>query len=201
MDRFYFLPTEVLPDGSRVPKYLRVKLRDGSYTGTIDNSRVATMRYGLVPAALVLVFGIDQANHDALVANSDVIAVPENLDNNVAGAAIPTIENLFNVLMIPSGWVTTSYTYREVLRRVAGLFQFSQRYQGVFHEPMLTAQSQWNLIINTLSGLAIAKWMVVAMSFGYDVSGIQGTWTVKQALWYLSDQWGANPILLGGIEI
>jgi len=125
MIRFYLLPiVEVqLPSGivARGPKYFNWKF--GS--GLMNDWNI--FDYGFVPYCLLATPDINQVDHDALAANADVYAFPENLDAPVSD---PTIDAFFEGIHIPTDWLTPSTSYRELLRSVSGMFQFNQAYGG-----------------------------------------------------------------------
>jgi hypothetical protein len=54
--------------------------------------------------------------------------------------------------------------------------------------------------ISSLTAAQRAALLDAAMSMGWSVAGVQGSWTLRQALKYLSDQWSA-PLIIGGVEI
>ena len=191
MVRFYFMPTI-----NGAPKYIQ----DMNNPDGVPVLQFTQIPYGLVNATLI-VADVTEEQHQELNANVDVVAAPEDIDAQVSAIAIPTIENLFDALKIPSGWVNTSHTYRQVLRRVAGLFLFADRYAGIFEKPLVNSSSDLELMWNQVPSAIRQEWAFCADTFNYDYSAITNQWTVKRSLWHLSDQWGAQPIYMGFTEL
>src|SRR3990167_4693881 len=125
VNRFYLLPIENSLDGTgRGPKYFSWRM-DPDPPGIAGSWGM--MDYGFVPYALLVAKDISQANHDALILNSDVYAFPINLDTPVSD---PIIDTFFENINLPTDWLTPATTYRELMRQTAGMFQFNQRYGG-----------------------------------------------------------------------
>lgn len=201
MIRFYILPIEQVVDGAttyRGPKYFDWR-RDPDPPALVS-TRYALMDYGLINACLI-VADVTQEQHDLLVANSDVASPPEDIDQNITTQALPQVQNVLEALRIPTGWIDTTYTYREILRRVAGLFQFAQRHHGMHDEQLIDNTGQLDLTWADISVDRRTRVQMTADSFGYDYSTVTGTWTVRQTLMHLANQWGATPIYIGGITL
>lgn len=194
MIRWYIWPVEEAGD-RRGPKYLKWIGHPGQ---TLDQWAMAD--YGLMPTAL-LVADVTPAQHAQAAAQPDIVTIPENIDNTISGAALSVVTAELEALHIPSSWVTTSHTYRDVMRRVAHLFLFAQKYSGRHARRLIEAGFNLNTQISDLPTNVRVSLNDTAQSFGWDTSAIQGAWTVRQALWYLADQWGNEPILMGGQEL
>jgi len=121
MLQFYLIPISSVGN-YRGPLYFKWRF------GTGIDCRWSMMDYGFLPTALVLAHDITPADDAALVLNADVYAFPTDLDAPVSD---PTIDAFFEGIHIPTDWLTPSTSYRELLRQVAGMFQFNQRYAGV----------------------------------------------------------------------
>ena len=140
---------------------------------------------------------VTQEQHDALVANSDVTAVPENIDQNITSGAIPAVKTALETLRIPADWVTTAFTYRQILRMVAGLFQFAQRHYGMHKEVLIDSQAQLDLRWNQIPLARRNRILATADSLGYDYSAIQPTWLIRRILKLLADAWGSQVFHFG----
>ncbi len=197
MIRWYFMPIEVYGN-TRLPMYLY----HGRYPerGGIQVASWAMMDYGLINACLV-VADVTQDQHEQLAAEADVAAAPENIDQNVSELAIPKVQAVLEALRIPAEWVDTTYTYRTLLRMVAGLFQFAQRYHGLYNEALIGSVSQLDLRWNQIPADRQNRIRATADSFGYDYSTVTNTTKVRKILMILANQWGAKPIYLGGQEL
>jgi len=188
--RFYFIPEE---DAAGIegkgPKYLKWRF-DPDPPG-IDCPYVY-MHYGAIHAGLVAA-EVTPEQHTELTSYSDVTAAPLDIDQNVSAAALPQVRQALEDLRIPADWVTTDYTYRDILRRVGGLFQFAQRHRGLHGEELITSTAQLDLTWSQVPAAKRERVMETADSFGYDYSTVTGTWTVRRTLMHLANQWGDQP--------
>lgn len=190
MIRFYILPIEII-DSVRLPKYLRSRRNP---TGI--PCRWGLLDYGLIDAALVAA-DVTTEQHDLLAANSDVASAPENIDQNISDAAIPKVMNVLEQLRIPADWVNNTFTYRGILRMVAGLFLFAQRHHGMHGEPLIDNVAQLDLRWNQIPLARRQRIQATADALGYDYSQVQTNWLVRRILKHLGDQWADKPVLLG----
>ena len=164
MIRYYILPIVLVPemfeeniiDWVRKPKYIH-ELPIG--WGMMD--------YGLIDAALAGAI-VTQAQHEQIMANPDVEAAPENIDQNISDIAIPRVKTVMEQLRIPAGWVDNTYTYRQILRMIAGLFQFAQRYWGMHSEVLIGSQAQLDLKWNQIASARRSRILATADNLEYD---------------------------------
>jgi hypothetical protein len=122
--RFYIVPKigdGLTPQSAFRPKYITEL---GVPWGAMDYGREDTMLAGAQVTA---------AQHTALAANLDVIAIPSNLDSNISAAALSTVQDRVESLKIPANWLTTNHTYRDVVRIVGKIFMLMQRFDGLHH--------------------------------------------------------------------
>ena len=201
MIRFYLLPIEsvVLEDGNiaRGPKYFQWRL-DPDPPGLAV--KWGMMDYGLIDAAL-LVAEVTQEQHDTLLLNSDVTSPPENIDQNITSGAIPGVQAALETLRIPADWVTTAFTYRQILRMIAGLFQFAQRHHALHNEQLIDSQAQLDLRWNQIPIARRNRILATADSLNYDYSAVQNTWLIRRILKHLADQWGVTLFHIGGFDL
>jgi hypothetical protein len=193
--RWYIWPVdEIFTAGSlhRGPKYLK-----WLQNPTGIDVRWSWMDYGLMPSGL-LVADVTAAQHAQAAAQPDIVVVPENIDNTIGAVALPMVQAELEALHIPAGWVNTTHTYRDVLRKTAHLFLLAQRYHGRTAKRLIDAGYNLNSTIASLPQSVRSSLNEAAQSLDYDTSAIQGTWTVRQALGYLADQWGNEPLKFGG---
>lgn len=191
MIRFYIMPIMVVDGNRRGPKYLRWRF----YPAGI-NCRWSMTDYGLIDAALVAC-DLTQDQHEQLVAEPDVVVAPEDIDQNISEIAIPKVVQIMEALRIPADWVDSTYTYRTILRMVAGLFLFAQRYHGMHNEALIDFTAQLDLRWNEIPKARQDRIKATADEKGYDYSAVQPTWLVRRILKHLGDQWGETPILFG----
>jgi hypothetical protein len=184
MFRFYLVPKigggPDHPNGE--PDVPRAK-----YFGDMTGPEVHTMAFGLQPHVLV---GADLStfDHNTVVSNSDVIALPANLDQSVSAGALTTVQNALEAMNIPAGWVTTSMTYREVLRKVAKMMFFFQRLKGVGLARLLTGSVALNTQFQDLPLNARQRLIAAADSLNLDRSGMSGSTTIRQIMKAMADQ-------------
>lgn len=175
--RFYVVPVELNAKGHRVPKYVR--------SMGLESSQ---MDYGLDDTFLVACPSITDAQHTTLAANIDVIAIPQNLDAQIGLTALSTVQSKLEGLRIPADWVTTSHTYRDVIRVTGKVFQLMQRFHGMqlrtFFESGITLDTR----INQLTQAQRQALVDAATSLGLDTSSVTGPMSLRQALKIIADQ-------------
>ena len=190
-NRFYIVPrigTGIVDDEFK-PKYF------SALTGVSWSA----MPFGKEPFHLV-VSNLTPAQHTTLVENSDVVAIPENIEAQVGTNRVAVV-NALEVFNIPAGWVTTAMTYRFILKIVCAIFQFAQRLHGHanlrIYESGITMSTQFrNLPENMRTSLLGA-----AQSMNFDTSSLSGTFTIRQILKAMADQWGTRAIHIGGFTL
>jgi len=169
------------------------------YFANLDGVAWSAMDYGLEPHFLVA-SELTTDQHNALVANADVIAVPANLDAQV-GTNRDAVVDALETLNVPAGWVTTTMTYRKILKIVAAIMLFAQRLHGhggirIFGSGITLATK-----FNQLPAATRTKLIGAAQSMNFDTSSLSGTSTIRQILKEMADQWGVKDIKLGGIAL
>jgi hypothetical protein len=171
--RFYVLPkvavTEPIP--SAEPKYLTA----------LGVSPFASVDYGLENTYLTGA-EVTPEQHAALAAELDVIAIPANLDANIGLSALSTVKQKLEGLLVPSEWVTTSHTYRDVLRLTARLFQFMQRFHGHTATTLFQAGIDLDALVGGISQAHFDAVANAAAYFGVSLAGINNQSTVRFAL-------------------
>lgn len=195
MQKFYLVPVEVI-DGIRAPRYFWWRLNPSGIQG-----RWSAMDYGFLPTMLVLAHNISQADHDGLILNADVYSFPDNLDQPVTD---PGIDTFLETLNIPTDWLTPSTTYRELLRQLAGMFVFNQRYHGIaaaatgeqhsIFDNGRTLDDNWN----SLSAAEKQWFNDTVHSFGFP-QNVVGNPKLRTLTKQAGDLWGAQPFYMGGV--
>lgn len=191
--RWYLLPiigTGITRADGRRPKYIAdLGIRPWSM-----------MDYGLLPVA-ILMADVTAQQHTDLTANSDVRAIPLNLDSTVGAGAVTATRNALEALSIPGNWVGASTTWRVVLRTTAGLFQFAQRVHGRFGVTLLesgvTLDTTWTQLPQGAKDILLTT----AQELGIDTSQATGSTTLRQIFKAFGDAWGSKTLLMGGVEI
>jgi hypothetical protein len=199
--RLYFIPEQsAVVNGvpCRFPKYLG--WRDIAPLAGVEGIGFSALDYGFEPVFLVGA-EVTAAQHAILAAQTDVLAVPANLDNNLSAAAVTATRNFLEILNVPAVWVTTAQTYRQVVRVIGGLFQFMQRLHGIQPSRLFQAGTTLSTQYSQLPANSRASLLQAAQSFGYDTTSLSGTSTLRQILKVLADQWGSARLVLGPVEI
>ncbi len=195
--RYYLLPVEEVQQGGilfRGPKYLRWRFG----TGTIDpiNGEGQWLDYGLRPVMLACA-NVTNPDHTVLAAALDVTDVPLNIDNTITAGALVAVQDALENIKVPGTWVTTSHTYRQVLRAVAGLFAFAQRYHEMHNEQLIENAVNLGTLWQDIPLAKRQRIQATADALGIDYSPVTGTWTIRQILKFLADFWQATPFNFG----
>lgn len=191
--RFYLVPIEIV-GSARGPKYFKWRFCQDC---TLDVPRSA-MDYGLRPIMLVAA-DVSAEQHTFLAGQPDVTTVPANIDNNVSAAALPAVQSALEGLKVPGNWVTTGHAYREVLRAVAGLFQFAQRHHALHAEMLVENNVNLDLTWADVPQAKRQRVQETADSLGYDTSPVTGSWTLRETLKHLADLWGESEFHFGSL--
>jgi len=194
----YIVPlvgTGVFPDSYR-PKYIANNLGDA--IAGITNS--SCMFFG-IDANVLVAANLDTSADATLTAFTDVVAFPTDLDANIGAGAVTIVQNKLEALNIPGNWVNTSYTYRDVLRMVGGLFQFANRYFAMNNLSIFRGGVTLDTTFGQLPVLERQRLQNVAADLNYDTSGVSGSTTIRAILKSLADQWGNRPLYLGEITL
>lgn len=196
MIRFYLMPIETI-NNCRGPKYIQWSA-PGVESDPADLAiPFSMMDYGFLPNALVLAKSIGQADHDNLVANSDVFGFPENLDQPVSD---PGIDTFFEAVNIPTDWLTPSTSYREMLRQMAGMFQFNQRYGGISGvNASLFDNATLDTRLREMSDQEQAWFLATVESFGYEPALVPTNAKLRQLVKTAGTYWDDQTFYMGGV--
>lgn len=175
---------------SQAPEHLQ-----GAIAGV---GTVASMSFGNGGHFLVSVDATADA-HTAIAALPRVTALPANLDQNLTAGAVTTVQTALEARNIPAHWVSISLTYRQVLRVVAGMFQFAQIYYAQHTLNLFRGGVNLDTRVNQIPQVERDRLSSAAQAAGLDASGITGTTTVRQILRELGEQWLDRPIYLGDV--
>lgn len=156
------------------------------------------MDYGFRPTCLLAADVTDTVN-TALIANTDVYAFPAGFESSGAtvGTQSSTLTSTLEAYVIPAQWVQSTSTYLSVAHTVGAMFQFMQRMNGLMGNVDPFAGATLNTQIRNLSQATQDNIFIAGTSFGWDLSGITNTTTLRAAIKYMADQWGATPLILG----
>lgn len=192
--RFYLVPK--VGDGLTPFSAFRPKYTDPDDLGAGWNlaGRWQALDYGS-EASFLMAADVTGAEHTSLSAQTDVLAVPPALDNNVSAIALATVRSKLEAANLPGSWVTTSHTYRQVLRTVRRAITLVQRYRGLHGLPLfdgVTLATQWNQLTQAQKD----RFRAAADDLGLDYSAVTNDMTLRQILKLVADQ--LPDITLGG---
>lgn len=204
MQRFYLLPKEEGIIANQFgPKYLKWKFNT-------ENPRIdtkwAAMPYGNLPTWLIFCHDISQTDHNFLTSQSDVYAFPENIDGPVNDSAI---DSFFEPLHIPTDWLTPATTWRGLLRNMAGIFLFDQRYKGIAAEQTgklhslfdnMTLDNRYNDLTPQEKLWFDATIVWFEQAFGLNIPKILPNMKFRIITKMAGDFWENRPLYMGGFE-
>lgn len=190
MLRFYLVPIigTGTDDDPLVPKYIAAA--DKAYNA---------MDYGLRETMLVSV-DVTGAEHTQLSGQPDVISVPADIDQEVGGAT-GAVSSALETLRLPANWVQSTHTYREILRIVAGVFQFAQRMSGLTGQHIHDSGVTLNTAFENMPGVLRTALIDTANDLEYDWSGTTGAITLREILRIFAEAWGSRVFLFGTVEL
>lgn len=190
--RMYIVPKigdGLTPNTAFAPKYI-VDLQNAQGQLIRFNAR----DYGMEPVFLVAA-EVTNAQHTALAANVDVVTVPQNLDALINLTALATVQQRLEDLRIPAGWVTTSHTYRDVMRITGRVMQFFGRFQVRHLRTLFEAGITLDTRMNEMTQVQRDRIADVMASFGIDASWVTNTTTLRALLKGIADRLPAFTML------
>lgn len=148
---------------------------------------------------MVVAVNVTPAQHTVLADETDVLALPPDVTQNISALALTTVQNALENLKLPAQWVTTANTYQEVLHAVLAIFQFAQK----FNEFTGLSPFAGNVTLDTTYGqlgqTAKQGLQDTAAWFHLDTSGITGSTKIRTILKSIADQ--MPPISIGGFSL
>lgn len=198
MQRLYLVPI-VTVGNTRGPAYFSFGIPPGP--GIV--CQWSLMDYGFMPSGLLLAQNITEADDASLRSHADVYAFPAVALPSGLNVAIPSnngIQAFCETINVPTDWTTASTTYLQLLRMLAGVFQFAQRYAGLSGgQPLLAAGVTLATRYRNLTAQQQQWFTATVTSFGYSASILNPNSTLRQMLKQAGDAWGAQPFYLGGV--
>lgn len=155
--------------------------------------------YGKSPWCLVAA-DVSAAQHTFLTGQSDVAALPTNLDSQL-GANQSAARDFLEAAGIPGTWITGSSTYRQVARSVIGLFNFANRYLAIAGDTVIPAGQSLNTQFGSLTGAQQQAYRDTCADFGIDDAFLTSQATLRAILKALADLWADTARTLGGLSI
>lgn len=180
--RFYVVPKITINE-------LGMTYAAPKYINPVDLPGVVfqAMNYGLEDTYLVGA-EVTDAQHTALAANLDVIAIPANLDSTVGLTALTTVQNKLEGMWIPADWVTTSHTYRQVVALTRKAFLYMQRFHANQLSKFFVSGVTLDTRVNQLTQAQRNAMENAAISLGLSIASITGSMKLRAALKILFDQ-------------
>jgi len=159
--------------------------------------------YGNEPWCLVGVHDIDAPTDASLTANPDCMGLPTNLDNTLNSTQVTRVSNALESANMPGTWITTSNTWRQILRFVGAVCQFAQRYQGMANAQWFTGGVTLATTYGSLPANVRSDLLTTAQSFAFDTSGITGASTLRQIITSAGSQYLSlgYPLILAGVDL
>lgn len=144
----------------------------------------------------------DDTAHAIMLTFNDVTYFTEDLDLNISDNDIIILQGILEAKNIPANWIDNTMTHRFILRIIAGVFQFAQRFAALTgNQNLFSASLTLGTRYNQLTTQMRAQLQDVAASLNLDTSGIQVTDTIRAVLRKVANKWSSSPIYIGGIVI
>lgn len=194
--RIMLLPIVRYNNGkNRAAKYIKSRFNPGG----ID-VEYSLIDYGLVDTGFVAALLTDPQIAQAQ-AQPDITMIPENLDTQLGATAVLNTANALEALQVPADWVTTDFTYRGVLRRTLGFFQFMQRLSKLAGDSPFSLGIDLTLQFSQLNATWQGRVRTAALDLALmnNSQTIPQTWTFRRILGYMGEQWGDREIRFGNI--
>lgn len=197
--RLYFIPViHLTTEKYEVPKYL--PHRFNAATSGLEGLAWSWATYLLGDTGLIA-SDTATAQHNILNAQTDVIALPTNLDSTLTQAARDKARNLLEGWNVPALWIQTGMTYRAALRTLMNIWQFHNRYVGRFARKLFDGSISLDMTVSQMSQGVRNDLQTAAESLNLDYSAVTGATTIRQLLKGVSDQLGDVPYSIGGVTI
>lgn len=188
-DHLYLVPIETVGT-YRGPAYFRWRFGTGTIT-----TPWSMMDYGLLPTGLVWARELSPADEALLAAAPDVYQWPDNLDQPITDT---TLAAFFEGLNIPANWLQPSTTYRELLRMMAGIFQFAQRFQALSGGLALFGDGV--TLDTNYRQTGIREAWIDATLASFEYSPVQGNPQLRSVVKRIGDTWAQITFELGGFR-
>lgn len=154
----------------------------------------ASLQLGFDPFFLV-VDCVTEARHSQIDSIASV-TFPLNIDNTIT--SVNNVKSKLANHDIPNYWVTTSTTWRELIRFIANYTQVYQSLFSVVKDSFFVDGVTMTTQYRDLPQQQKNALQNMANEFEFDKSGITGSSTVRQILKEMIDQIGDEPLVLGG---
>lgn len=195
--RLMLLPVVLLGPNSdkRVPKYLRNK-----WNPTGIDVPYANIDYGLVERTIVAA-DLTPAQVGQAEAQADVYMMPEDIDQNLGSSEVLDVANFLDNSNAPSGWVSTSLTWRDTARQITAFFMYMQLLTNLAQTNPLETGIPLTRTYGSLSQ-AWQDWIkeaAVERGTATEEETIPAGWTIGRILEEMGSRWGDQPIVFSEI--
>jgi hypothetical protein len=153
--------------------------------------------YGLEDV-FVVACDLDQTNHQTLAGQADVLAIPSPITNLITAGALPTVQAKLEAGNIPAHYVTTAFTYQQVMATSLRIVTIMQRFRGLFGQ-LFTGGVTLDTTIGALPTNARQALAQAAQELGADTSGITGATLIREALVDVGNQTYPDGLSFGGV--
>lgn len=159
--------------------------------------------YGNEPWCLVGIADIPTDTDTTLRAQTQVIAIPTNLDQTIGSGPLAQVRSDLEAVNMPGTWVQASNTWRDVVQFIGAVCQFAQRFQGMAAGRWFTGGITLATTFGSLPQAVRTALAATATSFGFDTSGITGAATLRAILLSAGQQYLATqpPLILAGTTL
>jgi hypothetical protein len=150
------------------------------------------MQFGVAPFFLVEA-PLSPAQETTLEPNPDFFTVP-GLDVVLTGVQVTAVQTRLENNGVAGQWVTSSLTWRQVLRKVSAIFMIAQRAN------VNLTQASLDLRMNQLNAAVRTRLEAASDSLGFDRSSITANTLVRTTQSVLADQWN-RPLNIGSVRL
>lgn len=186
----------------------RTDPRRGKYTHDAALANWSTLRYGDDDSAIIFLDGTNTyLNFVASQPDATEIARVSNIDNTLNASQADAVKAVYEAADIPGEFINAGETRREAIRKLVGMFLFSQRMEGLLGESWrkkykaagMTLNSTWADFPQPLKDALIA----VRDDFGWTNAelGVTNASTMREILLAIAAQFATTPIHFGKYQL
>ena len=121
--RLYMMPMVTSVIGGTTLRHAKYALNQNYGTSAKD--------YGSEDVCVCTCINIKQVEHEALIANADVVDLPLNKDGTLSPASVTALTNFLESYNIPANWLNTARLNRRTVRIIMGMFEFNHQWRGL----------------------------------------------------------------------
>ena len=135
------------------------------------------------------------ANHTALVADPQVFALPENINQQIGGQ-LANVTSKLNAVNIPWRWIQATTTYKQLIRRLVQFFDMMEKAATLAEDQVTKMFEGGRTLETTIGSLAPAlrnRLTNVATRWNLDTTGLNGSSTIEEVLVHLTQQRPMSP--------